>query len=92
MKKKKPSRPVDMEKRLETAYEAGYYDGTVEGVVSTHEIWVHIAERTKGVGPKIQAALIASARVIMAERQNEKFGKPTQDVEEVREELYNGEG
>lgn len=89
-KKKKQHHPVDMEKRLATAYKSGYYDGASEYSELTHEVWVNISKRTKGIGPKRQAALIASARVLMAEKQNEKFGKPSQDVQEVREELFNG--
>lgn len=88
MAKKKTTRPIDMEKRLATAFEAGKYDGYCEGLDDAHQVWaLDVCNRTPGVGPKIQAKLIVAATELMKERQAAKFGQPDPGVELVRTEL-----
>lgn len=66
---------VAAKKKIETAFEAGVLIGYEDGCKVTHEIWVEVAERVKGIGPKLQAALIQEARIVMQERYVGKFGQ-----------------
>lgn len=76
MKHKKHGRPVDMEQRLENAYDAGYFDGYHEGANAVHDVWENICRHTKGVGPVVQARLMETARMLAREAQEAKNGPP----------------
>lgn len=69
MPKKKPPQ-FHLRKKLEIAYSQGFYDGCEE----THEVWVDICSRTKGVGPKTQQKLLETARAVVMERYQKKRG------------------
>lgn len=60
------------EKRLATAYDAGYFDGYHQGVEDTHDIWVNVSKRVKGIGPALHAKLIEEMTNEALRRQEER--------------------
>jgi hypothetical protein len=83
---------AEYKRQLGKAYDAGALDGYMQGIEDTHIIWTRIAKRTKGVGPKLQKALIDEAQKAMAEWEAERFGPPSMEAEAVREYLQQESG
>lgn len=86
-KKAAGMKPQELEKRVATAYDQGYFDGFVAAAEITHDIWIEISKTTKGMGPVMQKRFMDRAFEVMREKGSKKFGKPPQEATDLREAL-----
>lgn len=74
--------------QIKNAYDAGELIGFEDGFELAHKIWVTAADNVKGIGPKLEAALIQEARKVMQESMDLRFGKEIRpEVKRVRDYL-----
>lgn len=57
-----------LEKRLSTAYDAGYFDGYSEGIEHTHELWMRVLPTVPHIGIKRLAAIMKAVYEHQQER------------------------
>lgn len=78
---------VEADKKARTTFETGYVVGYEEGCEFSNKLWVEVCKDVKGVGPKLQAALIQKARELMSAHHADKDGKIRPEVLRMRDYL-----
>lgn len=81
---------AESKRQIKEAYEAGHQHGYEDGIDATHTFWVHVVQRTKGIGPKTAEVLQKEATAYAEEQRRKMFpaAPEAQDLAQmVREEL-----
>jgi hypothetical protein len=67
-------KPKELEKRLETAYDAGYFDGYCACIDTIHADWVAGLAATRGIGPKLTARIMQEMTKYYSTRRSKQGG------------------
>lgn len=78
-------KPKELEKRLSTAYDAGYFDGYCAAIDRIHQDWASVIDNTKRLGPVLRKRVYKQ----MTENYS-KMRKENINSDEETRELVNG--